>query len=188
MKLLYLHYPFYLFTLYNHILHLHLTFILSLYFAFQISVVHLRLIYFLRLISTFYICVLRKYISDLPLAFMFFGLVLSPHLYLCFRSFHNSTNIRALPCALPSRIAFPEDEPPSAREKAAEPSLPSSSSQERGYLARVSRRLSSPYFQPENGEKKRKKDQKTREKHDSPLCPLFPLYFSGGESLNTRLH
>lgn len=107
MKLLYLHYPFYLFTLYNHILHLHLTFILSLYFAFQISVVHLRLIYFLRLISTFYICVLRKYISDLPLAFMFFGLVLSPHLYLCFRSFRNSANSRALPCALPSRIAFP---------------------------------------------------------------------------------
>lgn len=157
MKLLYLHYPFYLFTLYNHILHLHLTFILSLYFAFQISVVHLRLIYFLRLISTFYICVLRKYISGLPLAFMFFGLVLSPHLYLCFRSFRNSANSRALPFrpAFPDRFSRGRACP---RANAAEPSLPSSSRQERGYLARVSRRLSSPYFQPVNGEKKRKKE------------------------------
>lgn len=187
MKLLYLHYPFYLFTLYNHILHLHLTFILSLYFAFQISVVHLRLIYFLRLISTFYICVLRKYISDLPLAFMFFGLVLSPHLYLCFRSFRNSANSRALPCALPSRIAFPRTSlSPRERRRALA-----------SFFVEPRTRLPGPGFEASLeslfstskwGKEKKKRIPKTREKHDSPLCPLFPLYFSGGESLNTRLH
>lgn len=156
MKLLYLHYPFYLFTLYNHILHLHLTFILSLYFAFQISVVHLRL-------------------------------VLSPHSYLCFRSFRNSANSRALPCALPSRIAFQRTSlSPRERRRALA-----------SFFVEARTRLPGPGFEASLeslfstskwGKEKKKRIPKTREKHDSPLCPLFPLYFSGGESLNTRLH